>query len=323
MKMHGRKSSPRNDVVVSFSGAFHGRTMGAQLAGGNPSQKEWIGAGDFGFRQLPFPFCRACPHGRKTYQDCGAQCFERSMNKLAESGTGPERIAGFLLESYQGWGALFYPDDYVKALRDWADKHGALVAFDEVQSGYGRTGKFLAYEHYGVEADLVCVGKGMTGSLPMSAVLGRASIMDIPEAGGMSSTHTGNPLCCAAAIAVLEIMKDEDLVAESARKGRLLGQLLNDLGADFPEEIGFVTGRGLLYALHMMHPAGALAATELADRVTEGAFHRGLLTVHTGRETIKIGPPLCIPDEALREGVEVLREAVSDSVQGLKRRAAS
>src|SRR4030042_4345997 len=112
-----------------------------------------------------------------------------------------------MVESYIAWGAIFYPDDYIKALRAWADAHQALVTFDEVQAGFGRTGKLFTFEHYGVAADMVCCGKGISSSLPLSAVLGRADLLDIPS--DLSSTHTGNPLCCAAALANIEAIEKE------------------------------------------------------------------------------------------------------------------
>ena len=144
------------------------------------------------------------------------------MKQLEQSGVDLSTIAAFMVESYQGWGALFYPKNYIKALRKWADDNHAIVIFDEIQAGFGRTGKLFAYEHYEVEADLVCCGKGISSGLPLSAVLGRSELIDVDLS--LNSTHGGNPVCCAATLASLELLESENLIAESERKGVILKQ---------------------------------------------------------------------------------------------------
>ena len=149
---------------------------------------------------LPFPF----PWVLEQRNISGAKLFEEHLDILfKEKGICEVEIAAFIAESFQGWGALFYPEDYIKALREWTRKREILLIFDEIQAGFGRCGKFFAYEHYNVNPDLVCCGKGVSGSVPLSAVLGRGDIIDLDPA--YTSTHGGHPLACAAGLANLEI----------------------------------------------------------------------------------------------------------------------
>lgn len=309
-RMYGRRSAPEKIGIVSFMGAFHGRTLGAQMMGGNPAAKEWIVHLDPDIYQIPFPFCQRCPLGKSEYKQCGEECFQKGIEQLRNQGIELNRVAGFMIESYQAWGAIFYPDDYIQALRAWADAHQALVTFDEVQAGFGRTGRLFAFEHYGVEADLVCCGKGITSSLPLSAVLGRAEILDI--APDLSTTHSGSSLCCAAALANIEVIEKEKLVAAANRTGKVLKSHLIEIQQRHPDRVHCVLGRGLLYALHMVHPVTKELDVEMADRILEKAMQKGLLMVRTRCGTLKIGPPLSIPEEAIIEGVAVLGEAIDE-----------
>ena len=315
-RMHGRTLRPEKIGIVSFTNSFHGRTMGSQMIGGYPDQKEWIGHLDPDMHQIPFPFCFKCPWGKAGYEHCGEECFDKGMRSLSEQGIGPERIAGFVAESFQGPSVAFMPEDYAQAMRRWADAHQALVVFDEIQAGFGRSGKLFAYEHYGIDADLICCGKGITGSLPLSAVLGRARIMDIPDHGEMSSTHTGNPLCCAAALANLDVIEGEKLVERAAVLGRKLDARLNALRRKYPEPVGGIGGKGLAYAVYLVKPGTRELDVDMGDRVTELALQRGLFMLQTGRGTLKIAPPLSIPEDALLEGVDVIDEAIGACTMG-------
>ena len=301
MRMHGRKDSPSRNVIISFKGSMHGRTMGSEMLKGDPDSSAWIGYKDPNMRHIPFP-----------YPWLAKSSFKRDIEALEGEGLQFQNIAGFMIESYQGWGAIFYPKSYIKELFDFAGKHGALVAFDDIQGGFGRTGKLFAYQHYEVEPDLVCLGKALSGGLPLSAVMGRGEIMDLPETGSMSSTHSANPLSCRAALANIEEMESKDLTAESARKGEILHRHLNKLKDKYPECISYVFGRGLLAALIITDPATRKPDGLFASRICEKAMQKGLLLVHTGRESIKIGPPLTISDDAVEEGVEVLEESIME-----------
>jgi len=305
-RTHGLKVGGREKItLVTFQNAFHGRTLGAQMAGGLPALKEWIVNLDPNMVQVPFPDGFRC-------EDTSFDLFERS---LAEQGFQPPQIAGVMLESYQGAGASFAPVEYIRQLRAWCDEHQVLLIFDEVQAGFGRCGTLWAFEHYGVVPDLMCLGKGITSGLPLSAVVGRAEVLDLYGPGSMTSTHTGNPVCCAAALASIEVILTEGLIDNAAKQGQVLHSQLADLQAEFSDVIGAVHGKGLVAGLHLVQPGSKEPNGDLAFRVVERCVEKGLLMfspVGFGGATIKVCPPLCITREAVLEGCAVLREVLTD-----------
>src|SRR6184192_2301989 len=233
-RSHGiRKGGTKKIGIVGAERGFHGRTLGAQQAGGIPGQKGWIVNEDPAIVQVPFP------DGYWT-EDTS---FDLFLATLEKKGLRPENVAAVMFESYQGVGPDFAPAEYVRQLAAWCKKHDALLIFDEVQAGFGRTGKFWAFEHYGVVPDLICCGKGITSSLPLSAVIGRAEIMDQFPPGSMTSTHTGNPVCCAAALANLKKIVGEKLTENAARLEPVLEQGLRTIQARHSTVIGHYTCR--------------------------------------------------------------------------------
>jgi 4-aminobutyrate aminotransferase-like enzyme len=307
MRMEGQRTGKRRPGIVCIEGNWHGRTMGAQMMSGNAAQKQWIGYSDPNIHHIPFPY------PWKMNGLAGEEFFAEGLKVLANSGVDPEiDICGFMLETFQGWGAVFYPPDFVQAIEKFCRNTRSLLCFDEMQAGFGRTGKSFGYEHYSVEPDLICCGKGMGSGLPLSGVIGRSEIMDLPDVGNMSSTHSANPLVCAAGLATLEEIERLDLVRESERKGEILHGLLNRLKDKYPDRISHILGKGLIAAVLFKRPGDGIVDTEFPSLVSERAMQKGLLVVHTGRESIKIGPPLTISDEALTEGVEVLAECITE-----------
>ncbi|MHA1732615.1 MAG: aspartate aminotransferase family protein [Promethearchaeota archaeon] len=300
---HARGGRAKN-VVVSFEGAFHGRTMGAQMMGGIPKLKEWIVHHDPDLVQVPFP-------DGYYNEDLSFESFERA---LASHGVAPERVCAVITETYQGGGADFLPVDYARALREWCTSADALLVFDEVQAGFGRTGKMWGFEHYGVEPDLVCMGKGITSGLPGSGVLGRGEIMDLYPPGSMTSTHTGNPLTCAAIVANVDLIVREGLVENAARVGAVMQELLRGM-VDEHECIGVCHGRGLVAGLQVVKPGTREPDKSTATEICRRAVERGVMLFSpVGKATLKICPPLCITEEAVREGCAVLDEAVGETV---------
>jgi 4-aminobutyrate aminotransferase-like enzyme len=236
-RTHGVKVGGRSKhVIVSYEKAFHGRTLGSQQAGGIPALKGWIVNLDAGFVQIPFP------DGYRT-EDTS---FEFFLKSLAECGVDPKHVAGVILETYQGGSAAFAPVPYMEQMRRWCDEQRALLVCDEVQAGFGRTGTLWGFEHYGIVPDLISWGKGISCSLPIAAVAGRADVMDLHPPGSMTSTHTGNPVCCAAALASLELVIKENLVDNARRMGDLLHKKLKDMQNRYPDLIGSVDGKGLV-----------------------------------------------------------------------------
>jgi 4-aminobutyrate aminotransferase / (S)-3-amino-2-methylpropionate transaminase / 5-aminovalerate transaminase len=313
MRIHGHRIDPKKLGIISLTLGFHGKTMGSQQAGGRPAAKAWIGKLDPNFHLLPVPYAPVCPFRTSDDHLCDAACFHRSLDGLARSGVDLKSIAGFLIEPYQGWSAAFLPTAYVHAMREWATKNNALVAFDEVQSGFGRTGRFLAYEHFDVEADLVCCGKGITSSLPLSTVLGRRELLDVDPS--LNSTHGGNPICCAAGLATLEVLQQENYVERAARLGERLSFALQEIADRHRAHVARVEGRGLVWGLHLVDPNDGALDVNLGDVVTESAMRKGVLLVRTGVGTVKIGPPLCIPDDAAIEGVQAIGDVIGSAIR--------
>src|SRR5690242_16143592 len=308
-RTHGvRAGGRRKHVIVSFDKAFHGRTLGSQQAGGIPALKEWIVNLDPGFAQVEFP------DGFRT-PDTSFDYFER---RLREKGIEAQNVAGVILETYQGGSAAFAPPEYMQALRQWCTGHKALLVCDEVQAGFGRCGTMWGFEHYGIVPDLACFGKGISSSLPLAAVAGRPEVMDLHPAGSMTSTHTGNPICCAAALASIDLVIKENL-AENARKmGAVLHQKLSAMKSRFPQ-IGTVDGKGLVAGVACVVPGKKDPDGDLAFDVIERCLEKGVLMfspVGFGGGTVKIAPPLVINEAAILESVAVLEEAFAQAVAG-------
>jgi 4-aminobutyrate aminotransferase/(S)-3-amino-2-methylpropionate transaminase len=295
-------------VIISYDKAFHGRTLGAQQAGGIPTLKEWIVNTDPGFVQVPFP------DGYRT-RDVSFEAFERALH---EHGIEPQNVAGVVLETYQGGSSAFAPAAYMQALRQWCTGHKALLVCDEIQAGFGRTGTLWGFEQYGIVPDLAVFGKGISSSLPLSAVAGRADVLDFYPPLSMTSSHAGNPVCCAAALASIDIILRENLAERARSTGALLHQKLNTLAAGFPQ-IGCVAGKGLTAGLACILPGTVEPDGDLAFDVVRRAMEKGVLMfapVGFGMATVKICPPLVITEEAVNESVDVLQEAFTEAVRG-------
>lgn len=305
-----KKGGPKKIGVVGYERGFHGRTLGAQQAGGMAGQKSWIVNEDPAILNAPFP---------DGYWQTDTS-FDTFLAALKAKGLAPENVAGVMLETYQGVGPDFAPRDYIRAIADFCKKHDALLIFDEVQAGFGRTGKFWGFEHYGVIPDIICCGKGISSSLPLSAVIGRPDVMDQFPAGSMTSTHTGNPVCCAAAIASVKKILKENLTANAARLEKPLLDGLKKIQAKHPGAIGHVTARGLVGGMQTIKRGKKEPDHDLAHAIIERCFQKGLLffaPVGAWGQTVKIAPPLTIPLEALEEGLVVLAEATNETVASI------
>jgi 4-aminobutyrate aminotransferase / (S)-3-amino-2-methylpropionate transaminase / 5-aminovalerate transaminase len=296
--------------LVGAERGFHGRTLGAQQAGGLPEQKQWIVNQDPAIVQVPFP------DGYWTVETS----FGLFVDTLKRKGLGPKDIAGVIFETYQGVGPDFAPRQYMQDLAQWCRNHQVVLILDEVQSGFGRTGKIWAFEHYGIIPDLICCGKGISSSLPISAVIGREEIMDQFPPGSMTSTHSGNPVCAAAALASLKKIVSENLTGKAERMGAILERGLAGLRHRHAGVIGHHAARGLVGGLQMVRTGRKEPDAALAHNVVERCFQKGLLLfapVGAWGQTIKIAPPLTITEEPLREGLAVLGEALDEACAAL------
>ena len=306
-RTHGVKVGGRSKhVIVSFDKSFHGRTLGSQQAGGIPALKEWIVNMDQGFVQVPFP------DGFRT-PDTSFDFFQKS---LRDAGVEAPHVAGVILETYQGGSAAFAPVEYMKALRAWCNAHKILLVCDEVQAGFGRTGKLWGFEHYDIVPDLTTWGKGISSSMPLAAVIGRADVMDLHPPGSMTSTHTGNPICCAATLASIDIILNEKLAENSAAMGEILHSELLAIQSKF-RQFGRVDGKGLVAGVACVKPGTKEPDGALASRIVDKCIQKGVLMfspVGFGGGTVKICPPLVINEEAMRESLSVFHEAVVEAV---------
>lgn len=308
-RMYGQKKCKRRPGVICIEGNWHGRTMGAQLMSSNSVQKEWIGYYDPNIYHIPFPY----PWSLNTRSS--ADFLQAGIDRLVSGGLDLKKdVCAFMLETFQGWGAVFYPQDFVQAIEQICRRNDILLVFDEMQAGFARTGKRFGYEHYQVSPDLICCGKGMGSGVPLSCVMGSAEIMDLPDVGSMSSTHSANPLVCSAGLATLKEIEERGLVKEANRKGNLMHEKLTHIKDKFAGHISYVSGKGLVAALLFCDSQSGKPDSILPSMLSERCMQKGLLVVHTGRESIKIAPPLTIPDEALLEGLSIIDEALSEIV---------
>ena len=307
MRTYGRNIDDNKNVIVSFLDSFHGRTTGSQQMGGMAGGKAWIKHQDPDIVHVAFP------DGFRN-EDVSFDLFEKT---LADLGVNPDNVAGVISETYQGVGPNFMPKEYAKKLRSWCDEHKALLCYDEVQAGFGRCGTMWGFEVYDVTPDLFCMGKGFSSSLPISGVIGKAEIMDIYGPNEMTSTHSANPVCCAAALANLEIIEEENLVANAKEVGIVLAEKLEEIQKEFSDVIGFAPAVGMVGGLLMIKKGTKEPDYDLAWEIIYNCYKKGLLLfapVGVGGGCVKIAPPLCMDKEAMLEACQVLRDAVAESV---------
>jgi len=295
----------RKKYIVSFENAFHGRTLGSQLAGGMEHLKSWIVGEGATFIQVPFP------DGYKN-EDTS---FELFLSTLRKKNIKAEEIAGIITESFQGVGPDFLPTEYARELESFCRSHDIALIFDEVQAGFGRSGRMFTYEHYGIAPDLIICGKGISSSLPISAVIGRKDILGLYAPGSMTSTHSASPLPVVAAIESLKIIQREKLVENSRNMGEILLPELKRIQGLYPEVLGCVHGRGLVAGLQVVKAGTREPDKETALKINEKCFQMGLLMfapVGVAGECLKIAPPLTISEEPLREAISVFEQACNE-----------
>lgn len=298
---HGEKKR----YIVGFQNAFHGRTLGAQLAGGMPALKRWIVDEGRTFVQVPFP------DGYKN-EDLSFELFLKTLKKLKVK---PREIAGVITESYQGVGPDFLPVEYAQELQSFCREHDIVMMFDEVQSGFGRTGKMFCYQHYGIKPDLIICGKGISSSLPLAAVIGRKDIMGLYTPGSMTSTHSASPLPVIAAVENLKIIQREKLVQHAEEMESVLMPGLAQIQGKYPDRLGCLHGKGLVAGIQAVKAGSKEPDAATAQAINLKCLHKGVLMfapVGIAGECIKICPPLVIPEDALRESIAVLGEACDE-----------
>tara|TARA_B100000963_G_scaffold362029_1_gene402305 strand:+ start:776 stop:2110 length:1335 start_codon:yes stop_codon:yes gene_type:complete len=302
MRMYGQKKKKRRLGIICFEGNWHGRTMASQMMSGNKKQKEWIGYHDRDIHHIAFPY----PWLIKNQNE--EEFLEKSIRKLIKKIDFKKDVCGIMLETFQGWGAFFYPKKYIQLINKICKKNDILICFDEMQAGFGRTGKNFGFQHYDVIPDLICCGKGMGGGVALSGVIGKRKILDLPEAGSMSSTNSANPIACNAGLAVIEEIVEKRLSDNARIKGEFLHKNLLKIAHKFPKLIN-IYGKGLIAAIVFNKDYKNI--NRKLKKLVELCIKDGLLLVYTGRESVKIGPPLTITKSALNEGIEILRKNIN------------
>ncbi|SOZ34633.1 4-aminobutyrate--2-oxoglutarate transaminase [Cupriavidus neocaledonicus] len=290
--------------VIAFSGGFHGRTMmGMALTGKVAPYK--IGFGPFPGEVYHAPYPCAL-HGVSTDDSL------KALQHLFKADIDPKRVAAIIFEPVQGEGGFnVAPTDFVRALRAVCDEHGILMIADEVQTGFGRTGKLFAMEHYDVAPDLTTMAKSLAGGMPLSAVCGRAEVMDAPAPGGLGGTYAGNPLAVASALAVLDVLESENLIERGAELGERLMTRLESLRPRVPQ-IAEVRGVGAMVAVEFRQADGS-PDPDFTRTVQNRALEKGLLLLSCGvyGNVIRFLFPLTIQDAVMNEGLDILAEALT------------
>ncbi|MDC9813994.1 MULTISPECIES: 4-aminobutyrate--2-oxoglutarate transaminase [Rhizobium] len=293
--------------IVAFSGAFHGRTMlGMALTGKVMPYKKNFGPFPADVYHAPFP---------NPFLGISTEEAISGLERLFAADIDPERIAAFIVEPVQGEGGFnVAPKEFLVRLREMADRYGIVLIADEVQAGMARTGRMFGFEHAGVEPDLVTMAKGLAGGFPLSAVTGRAEIMNAAHPGGLGGTYAGNPLSVAAANAVLDVIDEEKLCERAAEIGRRITNRLTSLASrQGMERIGDVRGLGAMIAFELVEDRQTkTAAPAMTNRIVAEAEARGLILLSCGTRlnVIRLLPPLTIEWDVLSEGLNILEAAI-------------
>src|SRR5215471_17593384 len=299
--------------IIAFEDAFHGRTM-MTLALTSKTHPYKAGFAPFPGEvyRVPFAYCYRCSYSLK-YPSCDLYCA-RHLEDAFKRVVASEEVAAVIAEPVLGEGGFIAPPpDYFKVLIELCHKHGILFIADEVQSGFGRTGKLFASERYGIEPDLIVTAKSLGGGLPLAAVTGRAEIMDAPGIGGLGGTFAGNPLSCAAALAVLDLFERENLLARADEIGDHFQRRAREWQCRWPI-IGDVRGLGGMQAIELVRSQESkVPASEETKRITQYCFEHGLITITAGTysNVIRVLVPLVITEKQMDEALDVLESAIA------------
>ena len=289
--------------VIAFNGGFHGRTMLAMgLTGKITPYKNLFGPFPGEVYHAPFPI---------DYHGVSVEDSIKALNNLFKVDIAPSDVAAIIVEPVQGEGGFYpAPDEFMQALRAICDEHGIVMVADEIQTGFGRTGKFFATEYAGIEPDLVTIAKGIAGGYPLAAVTGKAEIMDAPLPGGLGGTYAGSPVGCSAALAVLDVIRDEGLVERANIIGAKFGKRLRALQEKLPQVIGDIRcNRGAMIAMELVVDGDvAKPAADLTKALVSAAYENGLALLSCGvnGNVIRFLPALTIADDLIDEGLDIL-----------------
>jgi 4-aminobutyrate aminotransferase/(S)-3-amino-2-methylpropionate transaminase len=290
-------------AVIAFNGAFHGRTLlGLSMTASSTGYKQNFGPFASEVYHTPFPY---------EYRGVSSADALKALQYLFDSRVMPSQVAAIIIEPQLGEGGFVpAPVEFMRELRRICTAHGIVLIADEIQTGFGRTAKMWAYEHSGIEPDLVTMAKSLGGGLPLSAVVGKAAIMDGPAVGGLGGTYAGNPVACAAALAVLDVFDEERVLEQAERQAAQTAAALDAMKKAHPQ-IGDVRGLGAMQAIEIVKPADLAPDAASAQKVVDLARSRGLLLLKSGtaKNVIRLLPPLTTPADELARGLDILAGA--------------
>ncbi len=305
------RQATKRQAVLCYTGGFHGRTMMAMTLTSKIDYK--LNCGPFAPEVYRLPFPNYYRYNRKKDMDAFVDWELKRLHESVRNVVDPNNVAAVIIELVQGEGGINpAPKKYLEGLRKFCDKHGILLIFDEVQSGFGRTGKWACWQNYGVTPDISTYAKSLGSGMPIAAVLGKKEIMDAAAPGTIGGTYIGNPVCCAAALATIEFMKETDLNNRGIEVGKITRDRLVKLGNQCPQ-IGDVRGVGAMLALEFVknddprQPDG-----ELCSKIVKACADRGLVLLSAGtyKNVIRVLSPLVISDELLEKGLDIMEEEI-------------
>ncbi len=304
----------RRDKIIAFYGSFHGRTMGAlSLTASKATQRRGFGTLLSGVFHVPYPNPYRCPYG-KPLSECCTECAPFIERELFARIVPPDEVAAIVIEPIQGEGGyLPAPAEFLTELQSLCRHHGILLIADEVQSGMGRTGKWWAGDHSGLDPDIICTAKGIASGMPLSATIARASVMDWTP-GAHASTFGGNPVCIAASLATLHLLETQ-YIDNARRMGEYIFSRLRDWPSQFPI-VGEVRGRGLMIGIEIVkNQTSREPAHEAREAIVQRAFEKGLLILGAGANVLRLSPPLVIDEQQADFAVQTLATCIREVEQ--------
>jgi 4-aminobutyrate aminotransferase len=308
----------KRPLFLAHSGAFHGRTMGAlSLTASKPIQRKGAFPMVPEVVHFPFPYCYRCPW-KQTFPECDYYCVDYFKEQYLEKFVPVEDLAAYFFEPFQGEGGyVIPPPEYFKRM-GFLRKEGVLSVADEVQTGIGRSGKFFAVEHFGLEPDIISVAKGLASGFPLGGIVASAEIMDSWAPGQHASTFGANPVAIEAALATLEVISSEKLVENAVKMGRVAMRRLEEMKQKY-EMVGDVRGRGLFIGVEIVKDKKSKGrGVREAQAIVSACFKDGLILILAGTNTLRVVPPLNIVREELEEGLDVMERAIAKVNSGAR-----
>jgi|SRR5208337_2750792 len=304
--------SSRKLSVIAFTPSFHGRTMGAlSLTASKARQRRYLTSLMPGVEHVPYPYCYRCPFGQE-YPDCDLLCVNYIHDTVLQRVVSPEDVAAMVVEPIGGEaGYVIPPPEFLPRIRDLCDENDILLVIDEVQSGFGRTGKMFAVEHSGIHADLLTMGKSVGGGMPLGAMLARSELLEKWPADAHGTTFGGSPLSCVAGMATLGVLRRNKLMDNAKKVGESVMKRLADLKARH-KSIGDVRGKGLMIGVEFVKNRETREpALDLVPAIMRESLKSGLLIISCGISGIRIAPPLTITTETADLGIDILDQAIA------------